>query len=281
MRNSSVLRRNPKPTLLLVLQLLAFWPVWRWYAARILDPSGEPWGLLALGTAAVFCGWKKSEAGTAAMAGSAKPTWIPPVLLMLLYTATYPLLPPLLRAGIAVTAIACTVSPYRLGTPLHLGIWGLLLGSLPIVPSLQFYLGYPLRTLVAALAAPLLQLTGFAVVREGTLLNWGGRLIWIDAPCSGIRTLWAGLYLTFTLASFYGLGPWKTWLAALLSLLAVILGNILRSAALFYVEAGILALPLWAHQGVGLVTFLFTTTFIVGFIQWIRKEIPCDTPLSS
>jgi len=281
MRNRNVLHRNPPPLLLLALQLLAFWPVWRWYAARVMDPSGEPWGLLALGTAVLFCGWKKSEAGTTAMAGAAKYAWILPTLLTLLYTATYPLLPPLLRAGIAFTAIACTVSAYRLGTPLHLGTWGRLLGSLPIMPSLQFYLGYPLRTLVAAPTALLLQLTGFAVVREGTLLNWGGHLIWIDAPCSGIRALWAGLYLTFALASFYGLGAWKTWLAALLSLLAVILGNILRSAALFYLEAGILALPPWTHQGVGLVTFLFTTIFIVGFIQRIRKEIPCDTPLSS
>ncbi|HZN05333.1 MAG TPA: hypothetical protein VFB65_01050, partial [Pyrinomonadaceae bacterium] len=86
-----------------------------------------------------------------------------PALVILLYVVTYPVFPPLARAGLAFTAIAVTVSVVRFGKPLHPGVLGLLWLSLPLVPSLQFYLGYPLRLLVAAVAAPILRLGGFAV----------------------------------------------------------------------------------------------------------------------
>ena len=33
---------------LLVLQALAFWPVWQWYLRRMVDGSDEPFGVLAL-----------------------------------------------------------------------------------------------------------------------------------------------------------------------------------------------------------------------------------------
>ncbi|MCI0530251.1 MAG: exosortase/archaeosortase family protein [Nitrospira sp.] len=254
---------------------------------RMMDASDEPWGLLALGTVVVFFLWKKPEvrsqkpeAGSFCLLFSASYLLLP-ALFTLLYAGTYVFLPPLLRAGIAVTAIGCLVSSYRLRTPFHVGAWGLLLLSLPVMPSLQFYLGYPLRALVATLAAPLLQLSGFAVVPEGTFLNWGSELIWIDAPCSGVRMLWAGFYLTFTLACFYGLSLRKTCGASVLSLLAIILGNTLRSTALFYVEADVVALPSWIHESVGVVVFLFTAVFIVGWIQYIRDKVSCGPSLSS
>ncbi|WP_034923523.1 archaeosortase/exosortase family protein, partial [Candidatus Accumulibacter vicinus] len=61
--------------------------------------------------------------------------------------------------------------------------------------SLQFYGGYPLRVLAGSLAVALLQLNGLAVERAGAVLLWDGRQIAIDAPCSGLRMLWAGAYL--------------------------------------------------------------------------------------
>ncbi len=88
--------------------------------------------------------------------------------------------------------------------------------------------------------------------------------------------LWSALYLTFTLTCFYGFNTGKTCLAVLLSFLGIIAGNALRSAALFYPEAHILALPSWAHEGIGMVVFFFTAIFIVGGIQWIRKNFHPD-----
>ncbi|HJP94285.1 MAG TPA: hypothetical protein VJ875_20160 [Pyrinomonadaceae bacterium] len=33
--------------LIVGLQLVAFWDVWRWYISRAVDSSDQPWGLLA------------------------------------------------------------------------------------------------------------------------------------------------------------------------------------------------------------------------------------------
>ena len=172
--------------------------------------------------------------------------------LTLLYAASYAWVAPIFRAAIAVTAAGCTLSFCR-GRRLQPGIAGLLLIALPVISSLQFVLGYPLRAAVGWLAAPLRNLTGFAVVSEGACLNWGGELIAIDAPCSGVRMLWAALFLTFALADLYRLGWVRTGLASLLALVAVLLGNTLRAASLFYLEAGVIKLPAWSHEGAGVV----------------------------
>jgi exosortase/archaeosortase family protein len=128
-----------------------------------------------------------------------------------------------------------------------------------------------MRLWSGTLAALMLQLSGFAVVREGTSLNWGGQHIWIDAPCSGVQMLWAGCYLTFTLAGVYGLSGWKTAGATLLACLAVLLGNALRAAALFYIEAGIVVGPAWVHTGIGMAVFLCLALSISGSMYALQQ----------
>lgn len=261
--------------ILICIQVLALWPVWRWYTLRVADSSDEPWGLLALGTAFIFLYQNKNQK---------KPKGsylILPTILMLLYGATFHMLPPLIRAVIAVTSIACTVSICRMGKILHLGVWGLFLMSLPIISSLQFYLGFPLRVVVGKIAAPLVQLSGLPVVLEGTMLNWCGKLISIDAPCSGVKMLWVGFYLAFTLVSFYKLRPVKTCCILIFTLLVVICSNILRATALFYVEAGVANFPPWTHEVLGLHIFLFTSLTIVWISQRLHKETTCEALFSS
>ena len=90
---------------------------------------------------------------------------------IVVYIATYFVLPPLGRATIAFTALALTLSSLRLGRSFHLGLFGLFYLFLPIIPTLQFFGGYPMRVFVAKLTAPILRLGGFAVVPEGTCLN--------------------------------------------------------------------------------------------------------------
>jgi exosortase/archaeosortase family protein len=255
-----------RPGTLLLLQLGAFWPVWMWYVWRTADGSDEPWGWVALVTALLFV-WRNKTDSTM------RPRrLLGPSLLLLAYAASYQFLTPLPRAVLAVAALSLTISVLWLQTWLHLGLTGLLLLSLPLVASLQFYLGYPLRAFVAICAAPILRLGGLAVLREGTCLNWSGHLILIDASCSGVRMLWAGLYLTFALACFYGLGTRKTLLAAGLALIAVVVGNLLRAIALFYGEVGIVTLPPWAHTGVGLMAFGLTGALILVGIQRLNAE---------
>ncbi len=273
---------------LLLLQLAAFWPVWAWYAKRFAAGNGDDqWCLLAGLTAIVFL---LRERKTLVSRGLEQPCiWFLPTLLMSAYAATFHLLPPILRAVIAVIAIAFTLSQCLVRKPLQPAIVGLFLLALPIIPLLQFYLGYPLRVVVGAVTAPLLQLSGLAVVREGTCLNWNGQLISIDAPCSGIKMLWAGMFLLFAVASFYHLTTLKTLWAALFAAVVIVAGNILRASALFYLEAGVLNLPATinpnlAHAGVGLVTFLFTAIGIVGSVRWLQQHkftqpIPLCDPL--
>lgn len=274
--------RLSSPTVLVVVQRLAFWHVGVWYVARITDRSDEPWGVVALATVILFVWGKKQwttepvrevQHDTPQQVEASSPhDLLLPTLFTLLYVVTFPFLPPLLRAAVAVTAVGCSLSSFRLGVPFHRGIGGLLLLSLPVVSSLQFYLGYPLRVPTGAFTAPLLQLTGFPVVREGTCLNWSGELIGIDAPCSGVRMLGAGLYLAFTLACSYELSARRTCFTIVIALLSILFGNVLRSAALFYVEAGVITGPSWTHPAVGVITFAFTAAIIVLGVQPFRRK---------
>ncbi len=246
--------------LIALIQLVAFWPVWQWYFMRIMDSPEDRWGLLAIGTLGLyFLSSKKTE--------TASDSLLLPALLTLLYAVSYPFLPPLLRAAIAVIAVGCTLSILYFGKVLPAGGWGLLLLTLPVIPSLQFYLGYPLRVIVANMAAPLIRLTGFAVVQEGVYLNWHNMPLLIDAPCSGIKMLWAGFYLTFTLAAFYHLSPLRTAIVSGFAFLIILLGNLFRATALFYVEIGIVDMPAWVHTGIGLLMFAFVAVGIVWCVQ--------------
>jgi len=263
--------------LILLIQLVAFWPVWQWYAMRMMDSPEDRWGLLAMGTLVLFFLHSQKTETT-------QHSLLLPALLTLLYAVSYPFLPPLLRAAIAVIAVGSSLSVLHFGKAAPLGVWGLLLLALPVIPSLQFYLGYPLRFIVASVAAPLIRFTGFAVVQDGVYLNFHNSPIFIDAPCSGIKMLWAGFYLTFTLASFYHLSPRRTAIVSSLAFLIILLGNLFRATALFYVELGIVPLPAWTHTGIGLLTFAFVAGSLVWCVQKsaVRSQsLVCKTSSSS
>ncbi|MGA1869597.1 MAG: archaeosortase/exosortase family protein [bacterium] len=255
----------------LLIQLVALWPLWGWYVMRMADSSDEPWGLLALITALIFLFHNKNH-----RIKPEKPHLTLPAILMVVYAALFHLSPPLLRAIIGVTSIACMISACQFGTPIHWGVWGLFLMSLPIISSLQFYCGFPLRVIVGDIAALLLQLAGLPVVRDGTILNWCGNLIRIDAPCSGVRMLWAGFYLTFTLACFFKLTSAKTLTVALFTLSVIIFGNVLRATALFYIEAGIVSVPSWTHTLCGLIIFVLACFIILFITQKVKEVTLCD-----
>ena len=258
--------------------MATFWPVWHWMYGRVVDTSGDAWELLSLATAAVFLVLAKTDARatgmpaglTHALGGQRANCASLPIVLLLIYAATYQFLPPLLRAGIAVTAIAAACSAIWFDKRMDLPLLGLMLLSLPVIASLNFYLGYPLRVVVGTATQALLQMNGFAVVREGTLLHWGGRLISIDAPCSGIKMLWAGLYLSFTLAAFSRLDSRRTILLGAIAIAAILLANVLRAAALFFVEADVVVLANEWHTGIGVIVFLFAALGVASAAHRLR-----------
>ncbi|HMV46688.1 MAG TPA: archaeosortase/exosortase family protein [Blastocatellia bacterium] len=264
--------RLKQALVLLGLQVAAFWPVWRWQAARVTDSSDDAWGWVALLTAILMVIRFKNEANN-----HTPKLWLP-ALLTFVYAFSFPFLTPLPRAILAMIALGATLSICFFRSTFQLSIGGLLLLSLPVMASLQFYLGFPLRATVAAIAAPLLQLGGLVVVREGTCLNWNGLAVSVDAPCSGIKMLWTGMYLTFTLAGLFRLNARRTAAAAMLAFVAILLGNILRAVALFYLEAGIVNLPERfsgaAHSAVGVMMFLLTALTIGWLVARLKTENP-------
>lgn len=259
-------RLEHAPWPFLLLPILAFWPVWQWMAQRTLDRSDDAWGLLSLATAALFL-WQHGHPRRLA-----NRDLLLPVALTLLYLATYAVLPPLLRAGLALSIIAACASTACFGTRMHGALWGLLLLSLPVMASLNFYLGYPLRVVTGAASATLLNLNGFAVIRDGALLVWNGHTIAVDAPCSGIKMLWTGAYLCCTLAAFHSLTALRTLGLCGLGFLIVLAANILRASALFYIETDLLGLPKTWHDGVGVTVFVLTAASLTLLAQAIQGK---------
>ena len=249
---------------LIALQILAFWPVWRWYVRRMTDGSDEPWGVLALISLLIIVLHRTLRRETS---GAGRIGWLSMVL-TLLYALGFHSLPPLARATIAMSALMLSLSNVIFAQRFVPGLWILAMMSLPIMASLQFYMGYPLRVLVGWLCLPLLSLNGFMVTLQGTGLLWRGQLVQIDAPCSGIKMLWVAGFLVGFLACLNRMNTWRTIVVGLMALAAVLLGNVLRALALFHLEVSPSSYPTFLHDAVGLSVFAVVVFFIVRGATW-------------
>lgn len=257
---------NPNfPIVILLLQILAFWGIWNWYFWRALNSTDGFYGIFALISVVLISVWQKT---------TNRQNLILPIasILTFLFAGTYSFLPPLLKGAMAFTAFSCVISLWRFGKIFHLGIWSLFILSLPSIASLQFFFGYPMRVLVGEAASFLLKLNGFVVIRDGVGLNFGEKTIWIDAPCSGIKMLWTGFFLTALLITIWRLNLLKSLLAFVIALVIILTGNIFRATGLFYLEAEIVRMPQFAHEGIGVVSFIFTCVGIVFALQKLRGE---------
>lgn len=261
------------PKYVLAAMVLALWPVLAWYVAGTLDGSNDAWGLLALATVAYLCIARAPAATARAMPKCRAPLALPALLLAAYVAATLAGAFIALRAVLAGLALAALLSSWRFGQRIHLPLFALCLLALPLAASVQFFLGYPLRVAAGSLSVALLQMNGLAVLREGTLLHWGGQTISIDAPCSGVKMLWTAMYLTYTLAAWQRFSMVQTMAAIVLGVSTVVLGNAVRASALFYTEAGLLHLPAWAHGAIGMVTFAGAVGLIVCGIHQIKEKL--------
>lgn len=282
--------------LLLALQLIAFWHIWVWYLKRITDISDEPWGILALLTAIIILFLdseqkydnlifpvkcqsngrlillkKIPEKNKVINESQQEIKYIIPIAFILLYAFTNQYLPEIFQAAIAFITIGYSLSYYKLGK-ISSGIIGLFIISLPILPSLQFYLGYPLRVFTSTITIYLLKLNGLFVLQEGTCLKFGNQSICLDVPCSGIKMLWTGLFLCFAICSLYKLNFKQTFLLSVFSFIAIIIGNIIRATALFYTESKIFLLPEFSHEGIGMIVFFFMVISISFVAEYMRMK---------
>lgn len=228
--------------------LLALWPVWRWSAARLQDGSDEPLGLVALATLAGMVWWRRR-----AWSGELKTAWALATAMFVLVASLGFGLPMLVRAIGASLALSCFLAGIARPGQACLPFAGLLLLSLPLLSSLQFYAGYPLRVVTAEASLWLLRLLGFAAERSGAAMTVAGRLVLVDAPCSGIHMAWTAYFIACVAALLCAL-PDRQFLKRLPGIgLAVLVGNILRNTLLVTREAAGWVWPDWAHAAVGLV----------------------------
>lgn len=254
----------------------AFWPVWIWYGQRVADQSDEPLGIVALITLIYLLARQPAK----------KNNQIPISLtaMVVLYGSSLLLAPKLISAALALIAVGICLHRllnYRLNS----GHWSLLLLSLPLVASLNFYLGYPLRLVVAQCAVSLLSINGFPVSAEGTSLLWHNQLIEIDAPCSGIKMLWAALYLAAVQLSLRKSSLIQASLYLIFAAAAAVLANVLRVTSLFYLEAGMIKAPAAlpqsiaahfesaVHTGTGITAFLLVALILYFADQRIKRNI--------
>jgi exosortase len=237
-----------------------FWPVWHWYVERLDDGSDEPWALAAL-LAAVVLSWPRAgfkwNPRDRLLLGAAAFT--------LVYAVLAPFAPPLLRALAAVAALGCSwvsISGARDKWP---AVLCLLVLSVPVIASLQFYVGYPLRTVTAGGATGLLNLLGMDVTRTGTSMMAHGRTVLVDAPCSGVRMLWTASVLCASLGAMRMRVTASAMLAALACVVPIVLiGNTVRAALLFIIETADAPPPAHLHSLVGILTFVIVAGLLLG-----------------
>jgi exosortase len=241
------------PGLVIAAHALAVWPVWRWFLARTTDGSDEPWGAAAL-IAALVLTWPYDRR---LRLNERDPLLVIGAALTAVYAILVPFAPPLVRAIVAMAALACSwvsLTGARGKAPVVVALFVL---SVPVIASMQFYAGYPLRAITTTLATGMLNAFGMEVVHAGTTMTWQGRSVLVDAPCSGVRMLWAGAFLACLLAaqrpsvSWRGLAMSMTWV-----LPVALAANAVRAALLFLLETHPTPPPSYLHSSVGAGTFV-------------------------
>ena len=232
----------------LVLLAAALWPTGLWMMQRMLDGSDEPLGLLALAALSVLLWHCRGR-----LRASPRLGWLALSLAAALAsTASLGQVPPLLSSLVGLLALGAGFAAFLPPAVATAPVLGLSLLSLPLLASLQFYAGYPLRV-VTAEASRWLLAAGFSVERSGASLLVDGQLVIVDAPCSGVQMVWLG-YFTACVVALYAGRRDGSFLARLPAVsILVLAGNVLRNAMLVALEASGRHPAGWLHEAVGLV----------------------------
>ena len=245
----------------LALLAAALWPTWWWMSARVLDRSDDPLGLLALAALGALVWQHRQRLRAAPRLG-----WFALAIAgALMATATHSLLPALAVSLVALLGLAAGLAAFLPSGVATAPVVGLSVLSLPLLASLQFYAGYPLRVITAEASRWLLMAT-HEVERSGTSLRVDGVLVIVDAPCSGVQMVWFGYFTACLVTLYLGRGnrAFLTRLPAVGGL--VLIGNIVRNTLLVSLEASGQHLPGWAHDGVGLLV-LATVCGAIAFVM--------------
>ena len=253
----------------LALQAAALAPTWLWMARRLHDGADDPLGLLALGALAVFVVSMRRSLRAAPRLGWLALAAAGTLAATLLRTGIGPLpaLPPLAAGLVAVLALGVGLLAFLPRGVARLPVLGLAVLALPLLSSLQFYAGYPLRVITAEASRWLLA-PAFSVLREGSSLLVDGRLVIVDAPCSGVQMAWLGYFTACAVALWAQHGD-RHFLARLPAVsLLVLAGNVLRNCVLTGFDGAGHALAPWLHEAVGLAVLALVCGAIA---QWMAS----------
>jgi exosortase/archaeosortase family protein len=245
------------------LLLSAFWPVWVWYVQRYFDRSDEPLGAFALITFLILIFLRREKANTSIPATFELITGI---ISLVCYSATFCIAPKAVQGVFALTALGIFLPRILSKHRLHICDWILLYMTLPVVSTLNFYLGYPARFLIAHLASWVLWLCHYPVSVAGVSIFANGQYLEVDPPCGGIKILWFMIFLASALAGLFKF-DWKNTLRIItISITLAIIGNPLRIALLYILQVnGILQgeMEHWIHIGTGLSVYSIVMLLLI------------------
>ncbi len=252
-----------------LLLAAAYWDAWRLLIGRIGDGAAAiPILILLVGFAIAWIKLTTDRRVPAILVGIVLAAFI---IVSIWGTA-------MIKIGVALIAIMMVVHRGFGGKRPPFAAIGVGLMALPILPSLDFYLAWPMRQLSATLTAGLLRLNGFSVHVEGVAIAWQDQLLLFDGPCSGIRMLWAALLLTSILSLIGRIGAWRYGAALVITAVLAIFANALRAASLFYLETGFVPRmegPVF-HELVGISSFVMLGVLLVyGFYKQDERMPKC------
>jgi exosortase/archaeosortase family protein len=236
----------------LAIHALALWPHGAWAARRVADGSDDPLGVAAFAVLVLWL-WRSRES----LRATPCLVWLGvAAALTLASTAALFVAPPLAAALVAALAISAHVVAWLPDRSPRAALTGLALLALPLIASLQFYAGYPLRVFTAQFSAWLLQAAGIAAERSGAAMTVNAQLIVVDAPCSGVQMAWLAYFAACSVALFTRRRDGAFLRRLPLVGLLVLTGNVLRNTTLVALEARPQSLAPWAHEAIGIVWLL-------------------------
>jgi len=231
----------------LALLAVALWPTWWWMGQRMVDGSDDPLGVLALGCLGALLWQHRLQLRAAPRLGFQVVALAGAVLT----TALHAQLPDLAVALVGLLSLAAGLLAFLPAQVATAPVLGLSVLSLPLLASLQFYAGFPLRVITAEASGWLLSLA-YTVERSGSSMVVDGQLIIVDAPCSGVQMAWLGYFTACAVALVVGRNNRSFLLRLPIVSVLVLVGNIVRNTVLVGFQASGTHLPSWGHEAVGL-----------------------------